>query len=278
MSQLPPPPPPSPGWQQPPSWQQPPPPPAFGAPYPASAYPTYGATPYGYSTARPLQSLRGLAVALCILFPITAVACIASAVAAFHRASVISDNFVASALNGDVHDADNAVGGAVGTFLVLFLTCAVLFIIWQYRHAQNAERLAGSISPGPGWAIGGWFIPFANYVVPELQLYRSAAVSTNQLGIVVGWWVTYAAGAIVYAIGRGVHPSDSSITTFNASDKIDQFASADRIMAAGFLVLALAAVLAAVMVWRLTQAQAMRPSSTGEASPGWAGTTRTVNP
>ena len=42
----------------------------------------------------------------------------------------------------------------------------VVFIIWQFRHAKNAQVLGARGGLGPGWAIGGWFIPLANYVLP----------------------------------------------------------------------------------------------------------------
>ena len=44
---------------------------------------------------------------------------------------------------------------------------AIVFIIWQLRSAKNNEVL-GRIQPRytSGWSIGGWFIPFANLVIP----------------------------------------------------------------------------------------------------------------
>ena len=52
-------------------------------------------------------------------------------------------------------------------WLALFVATATVFIIWQFRSAKNNEVL-GRIHPRytPGWSIGGWFIPFANLVIP----------------------------------------------------------------------------------------------------------------
>ena len=54
----------------------------------------------------------------------------------------------------------------------------VLTVIWQWRLAKNHQQLGRpGTSLGPGWAIGGWFIPLANFVLPFIQfreLWRGA--------------------------------------------------------------------------------------------------------
>ena len=56
----------------------------------------------------------------------------------------------------------------------LYLTTVVFFLIWLYRVYQNLTPLR---SPNqeftPGWAVGWWFIPFANLVKPY-QVVREA--------------------------------------------------------------------------------------------------------
>ncbi len=53
----------------------------------------------------------------------------------------------------------------------------MVFIIWQFRHAKNAQVLGAYGGLGPGWAIGGWFVPFANYVLPAMQMHQSSRAS-----------------------------------------------------------------------------------------------------
>ncbi len=123
----------------------------------------------------------------------------------------------------DVQDADDAVGAGVGFFGLVALAIAVVFIIWQFRHAKNAERLAGPLPLGPGWAIGGWFIPLGNYVLPQLQLYRSAAASDPDAppragkapSIVSSGGCSSVAGSVLFSIGRLMHPNDNEVTAFN---------------------------------------------------------------
>ena len=65
--------------------------------------------------------------------------------------------------------------GVVGLAFVvvagLMIAVFVLTIVWQWRLAKNHQLLGRPDTAfGPGWAIGAWFIPLANFVIPILQL------------------------------------------------------------------------------------------------------------
>ena len=49
------------------------------------------------------------------------------------------------------------------------LASAVVTIIWMYRIAKNHRTLHRGGTWGPGWAIGGWFLPPLLYVIPFLM-------------------------------------------------------------------------------------------------------------
>lgn len=52
------------------------------------------------------------------------------------------------------------------------LVTAVVFIIWFHRTRRNAEVFDPTVQRmGPGWAVGGWFVPVANFWFP----YRVAS-------------------------------------------------------------------------------------------------------
>ncbi|RPK92815.1 DUF4328 domain-containing protein [Streptomyces anulatus] len=77
----------------------------------------------------------------------------------------------------DVHRGDGRLaerlygiaGLAQGAALV---ATAVVFIVWFHRTRRNAEVFdAGVQRMGPGWAVGGWFVPVANFWFP----YRVAS-------------------------------------------------------------------------------------------------------
>jgi hypothetical protein len=256
MSDAPLPPPPSEGFTPPPPPVGfPPPPPPPGAPPPP---PGYGAYPTGYGYAsgphEAARSLSGLAVALSVLLPIAALANLIFAVALFNRASVLDTDFTGS----DLVDADNAVGGGVALVFFAVVPTAIVWIIWQYRHAQNAPLLGKTGGLGPGWAIGGWFVPIGNFVLPQLELVQSAKASDPDAparpgrapAAVYVWWLLFDLQAVI-SIASGRYGSDDS----GAFTQIDDFQRTDRIAAVGALVSVAAAIAAVVVVRALTARQ-----------------------
>jgi len=111
-------------------------------------------------------------------------------------------------------------GSPLGTVASLVgLAVLVLMIVWTYRSALNAralgrrgERLA------PLWAIFGWFIPLASWVLPYLMiqdLWRSSDPGAPRgdgwralagSGLVRGWWALRVTGEVLSfgALGLGI--------------------------------------------------------------------------
>ncbi len=49
----------------------------------------------------------------------------------------------------------------------VYLPCAILFVTWFFLTRRNAGLVAPDrFRKGPGWAIGGWLIPLANFWIP----------------------------------------------------------------------------------------------------------------
>ena len=75
---------------------------------------------------------------------------------------------------GSLDAVDEMVAAAGFALLVvagLMIAIFVLTIVWQWRLAKNHQLLGRpGTAFGPGWAIGAWFIPLANLVIPILQL------------------------------------------------------------------------------------------------------------
>jgi len=115
--------------------------------------------------------------------------------------------------------------GAVTNLVTI--TVLVLMVVWTYRSAVNAralgrrgERLA------PLWAIFGWFIPLASWVLPYLliqDLWRSSDVAAPRgdgwralpaSGLVRGWWIVRLAGQLLSygALGLGISGAWSETT------------------------------------------------------------------
>lgn len=81
-----------------------------------------------------------------------------------------------------------------GITVLVAMAAAIAFIAWLSRARDNAERL----SPGPmrlpkGWAVGAWFVPVANLVLPMMvvmDVWRASAPPgrSNGAGLVGLWW------------------------------------------------------------------------------------------
>lgn len=88
--------------------------------------------------------------------------------------------------------------------LALSLTIGVLLLVWL--HGVYSDR-RGQMPFSPGMAVGGWLIPFANFVLPAL-IVRGAwkAYVGPGAGIVTAWWLIYLVDVILASLqGAGVH-------------------------------------------------------------------------
>lgn len=258
--------------QQPP-WQ----PQQAGAPYPASAY---GGTPgYGYTpAAAQVKPLKGLSTAIGVLLAVVALAAIFLGATLVNRASLADDIGIGTVTFQELDDADNSVAASLFLFLAAVLAAGVVWIIWQFRYATNAQVMRGNYGLAPGWAIGGWFVPLGNYVLPQLQLFQAAKASDPDLSAgqpatagrvpssVVAWWVVYDLAWLMFAIGRLVRPSDNEFTSL---DDIDRFVQADRISAFACAIYIVAAVIAIIMVRALTEAQTRAAASAAPYPSGY---------
>ncbi|MYR95140.1 MULTISPECIES: DUF4328 domain-containing protein [unclassified Streptomyces] len=70
--------------------------------------------------------------------------------------------------------AEVLYGATAVAQLIAFLATAVVFVVWFHRASRNAEVFdPTALTMGPGWSVGGWFVPVANLWFP----YRVAAGS-----------------------------------------------------------------------------------------------------
>jgi hypothetical protein len=92
---------------------------------------------------------------------------------------------------------------------------AIVFLIWFYRAFKNL--VLGGVSNlrfSPAWAVGGFFIPFAFFVIPYMvmsELWKGSFALVDEGskatwrdrplgGNVVSWWALF----LLMAIGSGV--------------------------------------------------------------------------
>lgn len=243
-----------------------PPPPAWSGYQPGPAGPAgWPAPPAGGAGWQPLG---GLATALTVLLGAATLTSLAGAAAFANRVQAVRDVAVDGLFESldRLDDADSMAGAAMVAHIVVFIATAVVFIIWQHRHARNATMLRGDLDLGPGWAIGGWFVPIANYVLPGLQIRGAAKASDPGLApgaprregrcpaVVAVWAAAFGIGSALLGVSVTTRPDQDELG-IDLQTAFDRFERADSLGAAGFLILAVAALTGIAMVRQLSRLQ-----------------------
>ena len=212
-------------------------PPSFAPPvwYPPASGPS----------ERPIS--RALAVWLQVLLGCTAVLFVIAAFAVVSVRSAADSYFGSNGVTNysaaqtwvDREDTANAVIGFAG---FLSIAVAVLMIIWAFqftravdRHRPNGRRWT------PGWAIGAWFIPLANYflcpaILMEDEKIAVAAARGNTEGwknerahpLTVFWFGAWALGGILSLVGDERDARDPSALPTQRAQCHDGIPRADR--------------------------------------------------
>lgn len=138
-------------------------------------------------------------------------------------------------LNGDMSSEDFIT--AIAPYLLLSLVegalvigSVVVVMIWMFRIAANHRALHRGATWGPGWAIGGWFLPPLLYIIPTLmyrELWRASDPDVPIGGdwksgpvspLVMLWFLTYS----LVPLGLMFAQTDTVLSGFGGSD--DQLA------------------------------------------------------
>jgi hypothetical protein len=130
--------------------------------------------------------------------------------------------------------------------LVTVLVGGILFLAWFQRAYGNLPAL-GVAEPRykRGWAIGAWFIPIVNLVLPKQMandLWR-AGDPTMQPGdpgwqerpvapLLHWWWALYLVGGAVSAVAGNMIGDATTLDAMNAGIRLDAAAQALWIAAA----------------------------------------------
>lgn len=199
---------------------------------------------------------RTLTTALAWAFVATAVTCAWVAVAHVQRANAIGGVVAGRQLSAHTADTlDNRVVLGTGIYGLLAVSLLVLFIIWSHQAATIVRwRRPDALRRPPGWAIGGWFVPFANFVLPKQMvddIWHGAVPPGKPRQTpwwTHAWWATFIAGSLLRAVGSG----------FTQAGSPDTIASGDLMIGVAYAILLVAAVLGAAMVLK-TRARFDRP-------------------
>jgi multisubunit Na+/H+ antiporter MnhC subunit len=262
MSQTPPPPPPE-SDPQIPSPPPPAPPPGYYAEGSTAPSPPGGAPSAAYAPPARWRSLRGLTTALTWLFSAHIALTAVLIIGVFNHMRVLGDKEIGGlVLDTDaVNDANSLPAAMILLSGLVGLATFVLLIIWLYRAAKNNEAL-GRQNPrlGPGWAIGGWFIPIAWWVIPFIILddvWRGSDPSiprgdpnwrrSSTMGAIWGWLVT----AVIFTIPSAIASSTGDVR----ADEPEKVRRDDILRIIGAVGAIVAAALAIVVTRRIAARQ-----------------------
>jgi hypothetical protein len=85
----------------------------------------------------------------------------------------------------------------VANFVAL-LACFITVGRWIYRASANAHSLSQEMTISPAWAVGWYFIPFANLVKPMhamreiwLASHESDGSYEERVPILITWWTLW---------------------------------------------------------------------------------------
>lgn len=118
--------------------------------------------------------------------------------------------------DGEYLDVGFGLVGLTEIFrLPLLIATIVFFLIWEYRAFNNLSALkARNLEYSPGWAVGWWFVPFANLIKPfqaMRELYAESdpdfdpnlgflSTSPSAPTIMGFWWAFWIIGNILFRI------------------------------------------------------------------------------
>jgi hypothetical protein len=93
------------------------------------------------------------------------------------------------------------VFGLIMLRVVIFIATGVVFCMWLYRCAKNVKAFGthpNQIEYAPGWAVGSFFVPFANLVIPFRaikEVWRNSQPATSSMfavdppALFTIWWI-----------------------------------------------------------------------------------------
>lgn len=203
-------------------------------------------------------NLGGLATALTWLLALVALASALLVVFRFVEWSLLDDlrSDPLSVSFSDLESSDDRINVLTGIRTMLVLATGVVFIVWLHAATKNLRAFSHrDLRYSPGWAIGAWFIPFANFVIPKQivdDAWRGADPQSPPVGrpsgpvpaVFLAWWLAFVASIVIDRIGNLIGDADDA--------DISQVQTASLTTLVAAVAAALGAALAIVVVGRVT--------------------------
>ncbi|MER5637871.1 DUF4328 domain-containing protein [Kitasatospora sp. NPDC002227] len=205
------------------------------------------------------RSPRSAAVAACILLAVCGAATVLELIADL-KLFRMADDAITDLSSVDLaaaDDADHFAQLASVVSLVALIASGVTFITWFHRARVNAEAFDyGRQQRGRGWAIGGWFVPFMALWVPRQIAgdiwWSSGRPDGNGVpqpaspALLNFWWAAFMGGNILGQVGARLGGKATDMESFRTGAALE---------AAGDALMIVAAVLAVLVVRKVTAMQ-----------------------
>lgn len=135
--------------------------------------------------------------------------------------------------------------------LGLFIGLALFWCLWKYRMHKNLDALGShNTNFSHGWAVGWYFVPFLNlarpYQVMQEIWFESGGLPSPIVG---GWWAMLIVDNVITRV------STSMATAAQRGQDISAYITAGNAQIAAHLASLVAAVLAMLVVHKVSQMQ-----------------------
>ncbi|MFF1413506.1 DUF4328 domain-containing protein [Streptomyces sp. NPDC058289] len=207
------------------------------------------------------RPIRGLSIAAIVLLAVSgAYALLLTGTGLYVRSVLEGGRYPGAGSPDGFTPPDALMALAAAVQLPVLLATAVVFIIWFHRAHTNAKTFRPDVATrSSGWAIGGWFIPFGNLVIPcrtareiwdaSRQLRSDGSDRPASTAFITWWWLVWLMSLLADRVYGTLYE--------NASDAAGLSASALAGAVQGALSL-VAALLAIRVVQKLTALQTTR--------------------
>jgi tetratricopeptide (TPR) repeat protein len=158
-----------------------------------------------------------------------------------------------------------------------YLVTAIIFLFWIHRAYKNHEQLSRhSTAYSPNWAVGGFFVPFLNWVRPY-QVVRemwdeSQAGAQDELllaapshAIIITWWLTFLAMNLISRMFSMVADTAETAAELTSAINIDIVVQVLTIVSA----VCAMRIIQKIDVYHGTQRQQAQPTDLPTERSGW---------
>jgi hypothetical protein len=129
----------------------------------------------------------------------------------------------------EVTRSDGRVAAVAVVQLLTLIVTGIFWLIWQHRGQANlvAARVSG-LRFTPGWAVGWWFVPFANLVKPfqtMRELWKASGGEEDwrhsRTWPVIGWWwAAWLTAGLLGRIGGALVGGATTLETVRSGSRV----------------------------------------------------------